>query len=56
VSFDEIISPRTRKIVLNEGMPILNTSKKGKLVIKFLVEFPKYLSQEQKDELVEVLS
>lgn len=56
MAFDEIISPRTRKVVKNEGMPVGNTGKKGNLIVKFLVEFPLYLSQEQKDQLVEVFS
>jgi DnaJ-class molecular chaperone len=56
VSFDEVISPKTKKVIQNEGMPIEGTSKKGKLILKFQVVFPKYLPQDKKDVLVEILS
>jgi DnaJ-class molecular chaperone len=54
ISFDEIISPRTIKLIQNEGMP--NQFKKGKLILKFHIEFPKFLPDQSKQALIEVLT
>ena len=37
-------------------MPILNSLLKGRLILRFNIEFPKYLPQEKKEELIEILS
>jgi len=62
VPIDEIISPKTLKLVKAEGMPILDESMnkvenfnkpnpKGDLYIKFDIVFPTSLSEDQKNEL-----
>lgn len=56
VSFDEIISPKTQKVIKNEGMPIKSSAGRGRLIIKFHIDFPKYLQNEAKEALVELLS
>lgn len=56
ISFDEIISPRTKKIIKGEGMPIYKSAENGNLILRFQVQFPKYIQQDKKDQLVEILS
>jgi len=67
VPMDEIISPKTIKLVKGEGMPIqdenvnkvenLNKANpKGDLYIKFDIVFPVSLSEDQKNELRITLS
>mmetsp|Transcript_42213 Transcript_42213/g.30919 ORF Transcript_42213/g.30919 Transcript_42213/m.30919 type:complete len:140 (+) Transcript_42213:588-1007(+) len=65
VAVDEIISPETTKVLPGKGMPILNNDplgplkkayQRGNLVLKFDVQFPKYLSAEQKDRVTEILN
>jgi len=47
---DRVINPDYVKIVANEGMPnSKNPSKKGNLLIKFRVQFPEHLDDEQKE-------
>ncbi len=49
-------SPGYRKVVRNEGMPISNDQKKrGDLIIAFDIDFPKHLSPDQKQLLVQAL-
>lgn len=67
ITMDEIISPQTVKKIDGEGLPIfdetkkrffnLNPSslKKGDLYISFFITFPRYLNQDSKDQLVELL-
>jgi len=64
VSQDEVISPKYKKPVLNEGMPIPQADplaslkkekEKGILWILFDIEFPTYLSNEKKLALKEIL-
>lgn len=67
ITMDEIISPQTVKKIDGEGLPIfdetkkrffnLNSSslKKGDLYISFFITFPRYLNQDSKDQLVELL-
>lgn len=66
LSVDEIITPQTKKKVEGMGMPIyvdkdykgilLGRQKRGDLYVRFNIKFPKSLSQEQKDELTELLA
>lgn len=56
IPINEIVSPGYQKVVKGEGMPISKEpGKKGDLVIKFNIIFPKYLSQDQKQKLRELL-
>jgi DnaJ-class molecular chaperone len=59
ISFQEIVSPDTVKVVQDEGMPVdsLQEVKQfGQLEIRFDVVFPKYLSYEKKAKALEILS
>ncbi|GKC98656.1 DnaJ homolog subfamily B member 1, partial [Tanacetum coccineum] len=52
----EIVKPGYELIVPNEGMPISKEPrKKGNLIIKFDVRYPKRLTSEQKSDLKRVL-
>jgi DnaJ-class molecular chaperone len=62
---DEIITPKSVKVVKNEGMPIFNEDtieavigdpKKGDLILKFNIEFPEKLSDDKKNRLEDILS
>jgi DnaJ-class molecular chaperone len=64
VSVDEVISPQTEKILLGKGMPILISDplgpikrnfQRGKLIIRFDIEFPEQLSEQQRLELTSIL-
>lgn len=56
VKVDTIISPKSRKVVPSEGMPISKRpGEKGDLILEFDIHFPKYLGEEQKARLKEVL-
>jgi len=65
IPIDEVISPKYVRKVPNEGMPIpyakvdaTNFSKplqKGDLYIRFEIEFPKSITEDQKKELKQVL-
>ena len=48
---DEVINPKTIKKVVGEGMPILGTSNKGDLCIKFNIQFPEKIPQKAKELL-----
>lgn len=52
---DEVINPKTIKKVVGEGMPILGTSNKGDLCIKFNIQFPEKIPQKAKELLQELL-
>jgi DnaJ family protein B protein 4 len=55
-SFDEIIKPKTVKIIPNEGMPISKMpNKRGNLRILFDVDFPTNIPAHQKEILINVL-
>lgn len=59
VSFESIIAPDTIKTVKNEGMPIDSLTPPlsfGDLTVKFSVTFPKYLSTENKQRALRILS
>ncbi|KAH8740978.1 heat shock 40 kDa protein [Cryptosporidium ryanae] len=56
IPIKEIVNPKTRKIVPNEGMPIKNQpGQKGDLIIEFDISFPKSLTNEQKKLIREAL-
>ena len=56
---DEIISPKTVRIVKEEGMPVYDklTHKvsKGDLFIRFNIIFPEFIDTEKKDKIIELL-
>lgn len=53
---DEVIQPGDQKIIVNEGMPIAGTQKRGNLIIEFKVQFPAHLNLELKNFLRLALS
>ncbi|KAL9645074.1 hypothetical protein ABK040_004565 [Willaertia magna] len=56
IPVNEIVSPGYTKVVPNEGMPLSkNPEQKGDLIIKFNVQFPRYLSTTQKEQLKQIL-
>jgi DnaJ homolog subfamily B member 4 len=56
VQVDEVIPPRSMKVVRGEGMPVTKTpGTKGDLRIRFEVAFPRELSAAQKEVLRQVL-
>ena len=56
---DEIISPKTVRIVKEEGMPVYDKLthkvKKGDLFIRFNIIFPEFIDTEKKDKIIELL-
>mmetsp|Transcript_6523 Transcript_6523/g.7486 ORF Transcript_6523/g.7486 Transcript_6523/m.7486 type:complete len:143 (+) Transcript_6523:549-977(+) len=66
LSIDETITPQLKIKLEGKGMPIyvekdymttlLNQQSKGNLYVRFNIIFPKKLTQEQKDELTEILT
>jgi len=66
ISMDEIISPKSIKVVSGEGMPscdmdrmienYIYDGKKGDLYIKFNIKFPEYINGKKKDKIVKLLS
>lgn len=56
LSFDDIIYPGYEKIIPGQGMPYLkDQGRRGDLRIKFLVEFPIDLGDEQRAEAYRIL-
>jgi len=59
VSLGEIISPYTKKVVKGEGMPVPShdqtAKEKGDLIIQFEIEFPKYIPDDKKQILKDIL-
>ena len=65
ISMDEIISPKTVKVVKGEGMPFCDMDnyvdnyvwdgKKGDLFIKFNILFPEYINGKKKDLILKLL-
>lgn len=51
VHVTDVITPTYEKVVEDEGLPLLPcpTKAKGNLIIRFHLEFPKYLSKRAKD-------
>lgn len=57
LSFDEILYPGYEKIIPGQGMPkSKEQGMRGNLRLKFLVEFPKDLSDEQRSQVLSVLN
>lgn len=72
VSFDEVINPETQKVVPNEGMPILKINEnvlelqtygksgkdpeRGDLIVEFDIAFPKFLTEDKRQQLSSILS
>ncbi|PHJ25099.1 heat shock protein [Cystoisospora suis] len=56
VKVDTIVTPKSRKIVPNEGMPVSKRpGEKGDLILEFDIHFPKSLTEDQKSKLKELL-
>lgn len=56
VTVDEVVNPKTRKIVPNEGMPSSKAAgEKGDLILEFDLIFPRILSDDQKANLKRIL-
>ena len=59
ISMDEIISPKTVRIVKGEGMPVYDkktfTVSPGDLFIRFNIIFPEFIDTEKKDKIIELL-
>ncbi|CAG9312917.1 unnamed protein product [Blepharisma stoltei] len=72
LSFDEVVSLSTRKMIENEGMPVFKDNEyandlkkfgldkrsieKGNLIVRFDIEFPQYIPEEKKRQLKLLLS
>ncbi|KAL0422279.1 UNVERIFIED_CONTAM: DnaJsubfamily B member 13 [Sesamum latifolium] len=56
LSIDDIIYPGYEKIIPGQGMPMSKEGKRGDLRLKFLVEFPAELSDDQRSEVVSILA
>ncbi|KAL0384579.1 UNVERIFIED_CONTAM: DnaJsubfamily B member 5 [Sesamum radiatum] len=56
LSIDDIIYPGYEKIIPGQGMPMSKEGKRGDLRLKFLVEFPAELSDDQCSEVVSILA
>ncbi|KAF2319801.1 hypothetical protein GH714_019093 [Hevea brasiliensis] len=55
LSFDDVIYPGYEKVIRGQGMPTKEEGKRGDLHIKFLVEFPLELTDEQRIEASSIL-
>jgi len=55
VSCDELISPKTVKVVPNEGMPTANKTGRGCLYIKFNIVFPLQMDTDCQNLMVSAL-
>ncbi|GAB4862089.1 hypothetical protein Ancab_037342 [Ancistrocladus abbreviatus] len=57
LEIDEIIHPGFQKIIVGQGMPSAkHPNSRGNLIIKFLVDFPKDLTLEQRSEISSILN
>jgi len=57
ISCPEVISPGYFKTIPGEGMPLSKTpNTRGDLVVRFKINFPKYLEEAQKSQLLKILS
>lgn len=66
ISVNETISQETATVTYGEGMPILDLNdplsplekrfKKGDLIVRYDVEFPKFLNERQKKKMNQILS
>lgn len=49
ISMDEVVGPKSRKVIHGEGMPIVKEpGRRGDLVVEFDIQFPRALSEAQK--------
>lgn len=64
ISADQIINPKYKLPIMNEGMPILQSDplaslksekEKGTLWVLFDIQFPTYISEDKKLKLKEIL-
>ncbi|KAH6758374.1 HSP40/DnaJ peptide-binding protein [Perilla frutescens var. frutescens] len=55
LTINDIIYPGFEKVVPGQGMPISRHGRRGDLRLRFLVEFPPELSQDQRAEIVSIL-
>jgi len=56
ITMNEIVTPQTKHMIANEGMPIAKSpGKRGNLYITFNIEFPTSLSESQKSQLSNIL-
>jgi DnaJ family protein B protein 4 len=55
VKVTDIVTPQYEKVVSDEGMPRKDPSRKGKLRIKFHIEYPSMLTSQQKLEVRRIL-
>lgn len=56
VKLDGVITPESRKVFVNEGMPLQKSpDRRGDLIVKFDIKFPTHLSAEQQQVLKRAL-
>jgi DnaJ family protein B protein 13 len=56
LTVDDIIYPSYEKIISDQGMPISGAvGKRGNLIVKFFVEFPTHLSDNQRSDVFGIL-
>ena len=55
IKLDNIITPNYEKILLQDGMPSFQNSERGNLIIKFKINYPTSLSNNQIEELRKIL-
>ncbi|KAL0210274.1 hypothetical protein P9112_010358 [Eukaryota sp. TZLM1-RC] len=55
VSLNDIIEPGSERVVQGEGLPNVRTGVRGALVVEIVVDFPKFLSDRQKDLIRQAL-
>ncbi|OQR82595.1 dnaJ heat shock protein [Achlya hypogyna] len=56
ISCNEVISPKTEKLIKGEGMPVADhDGDRGDLILRFDIVFPKYLTTLQKTALLKIL-
>ncbi len=57
IACPEVVSPFYEKVIPNEGMPITKTpGKKGDLIVRFHILFPKYLDGSKRAKIRELLA
>lgn len=56
VTIDEVVGPKTRKVMPGEGMPLSKRpTERGDLIVEFDISFPRKLTMNQKRSLKEIL-
>lgn len=56
IACPEVVSPYYEKLIPGEGMPNSKTGKKGDLIVRFHILFPKYLNLAKKEKIREILA